>query len=175
MNDGSIDASVPPRRFRNPNFLRAGLEWLLPAALSLLAVVAAPTNTKWLPGVPFAAALILSVYYLASWRRATFTASPGGVVIGGIHSQRHIRWDEIARFEIRDPHKRTPFMLAFAWWIDQAKVVLRDGSSARIRAVEPWHGFTALTYFSIGRHTEADEAVKWLNAECRRHSDSRTT
>jgi Bacterial PH domain len=137
VNDGSIDASVPPRRFRNPNFLRAGLEWLLPAAVFLFVVVAAPATAKWLPAVPFAAALTLSVFYIVSWWRATLAASPEGVVIGGIYGQRHIRWDEIARFEIRDPHKRTPFMLSFAWWIDQAKVVLRDGRSARIRAVEP--------------------------------------
>jgi hypothetical protein len=119
--------------------------------------------------------LTLSVYYLVSWRRATLTASPEGVVVGGIYGQWHIRWDEIARFEIRDPHKRTPFVLSFAWWIDEAQVVLRDGRSVRIRAVEPWHGFTALTYFTIRRHTEADEAVKWLNEARASHGDSHTS
>jgi hypothetical protein len=116
----------------------------------------------------------LSAHYLLSWRRATLTASADGVVIGGIYRRRYLRWDQIARFEIREPHKRTPFMLAFAWWIDQAKVVLRDGSSARIRAIEPWHGFTDVTYFSIRKHTDADETVKWLNAERTRRSDSHT-
>ena len=173
MNDGSNDASAPSRRFRNPNFLRAGLEWLFPTAVFLFAVVAAPAATKWLPLVPFAAALIVSVFYLVSWWRATLTATPDGVVIGGIYGQRSIRWDEVARFEIREPHKRTPFMLAFAWWIDQAKVVLSDGRSARIRAVEPWHGFTALTYLTIQRHTEADETVKWLNEIRASHGSSR--
>jgi hypothetical protein len=58
-------------------------------------------------------------------------------------------------------------MLAFAWWIDQAKVVLKNGSSLRLRAIEPWHGFTALTYFSIQRVTDADRTVEALNARLR--------
>jgi hypothetical protein len=75
---------------------------------------------------------------------------------------RTLVWDDIQRFEIRSPTLRTPFMLAFRWWADQAHVVLRDGTKHRIRAIEPWHGFTVLTYFSISSWTKADMNVETL-------------
>jgi len=89
--------------------------------------------------------------------------SEDGLTLGGVRRSRQLGWDDIARFEILDPGGRTPFMLAFAPWRDQAQAVLHDGTRVRLRAIEPWHGFTALTYFAIQRGSKADQTVESLN------------
>jgi hypothetical protein len=94
------------------------------------------------------------------------------LTLGGVRRSRHIGWDDISRFQIRDPQRRTPFMLAFAPWRDQAQAVLLDGTPVRLRAIEPWHGFTALTYFPVGRVTNADRTVESLNAVLARRNSA---
>ena len=106
----------------------------------------------------------LSVYYLLARQRVDLVVSQEGLSLGGVRRSRQIGWDEVARFQILDPRRRTPFMLAFAPWRDQAQAVLLDGSTVRLRAIEPWHGFTALTYLAVQRVTDADRTVESLNA-----------
>jgi len=62
------------------------------------------------------------------------------LTLGGVRRSQRIGWNDISRFQIRDPQRRTPF-----------------------RAIEPWHGFTALTYFAVGRVSNADRTVESLN------------
>ncbi len=152
-----------PRRLHNSNFLRAVFEWAIVAAFFWVATVSAADQTKWLPAALAAAATFVVVVYAISWAWADLLVSEDGVRVGGVFRRRSLRWDEIGSFAIREPWKRTPFMLSFAWWIDQARVTLVDGSRIRVRAVEPWHGFTVWTFVAIQRRTAADETVSWLN------------
>jgi hypothetical protein len=148
---------------RNTNLLRAGLTFLLFGGPLL--VVAAVSSVD--PGgIVWALALILvgvGALYLASWRRVTLDVLRDGVRLGGVVRARVVRWADIGRFDIRGPGQRTPFMVAFIPWADEARIVLRNGSVRRIRPVQPWHGFTALTYASIRGGTSSDDVVAELN------------
>ena len=86
------------------------------------------------------------------------------MTLGGIRRPRHISWDEIAKFQILDPQWRTPFIFAMTPWRDQAQAVLLDGRIVRLRAIEPWHGFTALSLLAARRGTNADRTVESLNS-----------
>jgi len=149
--------------FRNSNFLKAAVGWSVLAAVALGAYIASGLPAG-LTGIGIVTVLFgLASYYLASWSRRTLRVLPDRVVIGHVFSEREVPWSRVQRFTIREPSRRTPFMLAFHWWADEAKVTLTDGSVLRVAGVEPWHGFTALSYFTIARRTAADRTVDWLN------------
>jgi hypothetical protein len=153
-----------PARFRNANFARASFDWAIPAVLFLVPLLFVPLAYKWFFGAVFVVTAALSVYYFAARQRVDLVISEDGLKLGGIRRSRQIDWDDIARFVIRSPQRRTPLMLAFAPWRDQAQVVLLDGTTVRLRAIEPWHGFTAMTYLGVQRVTNADRTVESLNA-----------
>src|SRR5207245_2917548 len=123
-----------------------------------------PLAYKWFVGILFGFFGSLSVYYFLAARRVDLVVSDEGLVLGGVLRARSLAWDEITRFEILDPSRRTPFRYAFAPWVDQARAVLHDGHAVRLRAVEPWHGFTVLSYIAALRYTAADRTVDALNA-----------
>jgi hypothetical protein len=163
-----------PTRFQNPNFARASFEWAVPAALFLFPLLFVPFAYKWFFGPVFLVTAGLSVYYFVARQRVDLVVSEDGLMLGGVRRHRRITWDEVARFEILDPRRRTPFMLAFAPWRDQAQAVVLDGRRVRLRAIEPWHGFTALTYLAVQRVNDADRTVESLNEILtRRHSANR--
>ena len=160
-----------PATFRNPNFLQAGIGWSIPAVVALVAAAGA--------GLPSGTAVAIVVvlgglvaYYFASWFRRTLRVFPDRIVIGHVFSHRDVPWDHVGEFAIREPPRRTPIMLAFHWWADEAEVTLTDGSVLRLAGLEPRHGITALSLFSIVRRTAADEAVEWLNDLRRRSAPS---
>jgi hypothetical protein len=156
--DGRLPAS-----FRNPNFARAGAEWFVLAGLLLAATLAVNSAYRWIAAALCVGSAMASAFYFLSWRHADLEVTREGVAVGGVFRQHSLTWGQIVRFEIREPARRTLFMLAFHWWADQATVRLVDGSRLRVRALEPWHGFTAISYFAITRHTKSDEAVDRLN------------
>lgn len=167
-----------PQQFRNWNFLRTGLVWLFLMALVLWATRAARDGSQWLGVVLVAGTAIVGACYVLSWWLADLVVFDRGVRVGHLLGTRFVSWEQVDRFEIRDPQRRTPFMLAFYWWADRARLRLRDGTTLRLRAIEPWHGFTGLTYLSISGPTDADEAVAWLNevvAETLKHTDDVST
>jgi len=161
-----------PTRFRNPNFARASFDWAIPALLFLVPLLFVPLAYKWFFGAVFIVTSALSVYYFVARQRVDLVVAEEGLTIGGVRRTRQIAWDDVARFQIRDPRRRTPFMLSFAPWRDQAQAVLRDGTSVRLRAIEPWHGFPALTYVGVRRVSNADRTVESLNAVLARRSSA---
>ena len=158
-----------PARVQNRTFAKLGVQGTVVTTVLLLTLI--PVHGYFLLfdtllGLASAAA---TVFYIASWHQADLRVSHTGVMIGGIFNRRAIPWRAIERFEIRGPVRRTPLVLAFRWWTDQAVVVLTGGSTVRVRALEPWHGFTALSYITTPAPPKPDETIDWLN-ELRRQS-----
>jgi Bacterial PH domain len=87
--------------------------------------------------------------HVASWYRVVIEAREGGVRVRNLFRDGFIAWDEIDRFSIKAPARRTPLHLAFSPSADVARVRRLDGTSRRIRALKPWHGFTTLVYFDL--------------------------
>ena len=160
-----------PATFRNPNFLKAGIGWSVATLVALAVFVASgfPTGLTAITTVVVLCAL--SAYYVMSWFRRTLRVVPDGIVIGHWWSREDVPWARVGHFAIREPSRRTPFMLAFHWWADQAQITLTDGSVRRIAGVEPRHG-TIGGYFRSMRRSAADEAVDWLNGLARRSTTS---
>lgn len=157
-----MDPTIPAT-IRNANFLKNGLVWLGLAAIALIANVASAFSAGWVGLVLLVIPAVVATACLALWRTYELAISKHGVRIGRPLKDLVLGWPDILRFEIREPARRTPFMLNFRPWADQARVVLADGTTHRVRAVQPWHGFTALTFFSITGPTAADAVVDTLN------------
>jgi hypothetical protein len=145
---------------RNPNLANPAIAWLAIAGVVLIVGRTALPVLGWAIVALFVGAGAIP---LVSWRRVTVRCEDSGITVSGITRSRFVPWRAIDHFEIRPPHRRTPFMLSFTWWLDQAAVVLRDGERIRLRAIQPRHGWTVLTYFRIIRRTPADEIVDRLN------------
>jgi hypothetical protein len=151
---------------RNPNFLKLGITMTAVAGAATLVVV--ESGLGW-PGIVFLGVVVAgALFYLASWWRCTLRVTSHGVVVGRMGRPLSFRWEDIQAFDIRAPEQRTPFMLFCHWWTDQGRALLRDGSCERIRAIEPWHGLTFLTYFSLSSVTSSDELIERLNILARR-------
>lgn len=111
--------------------------------------------------VVFAAA---ALYYAASWAKASLRVEQDLLIVGDVFVTRRFVWDQVASCSILPPAGRTPFLLTFWAWRDQARVHLEDGRSYRIRGIQPRHGFTVVTYFTVNRLGPADRTVDALNA-----------
>lgn len=157
-----VDFEVPVT-FRNWNFGKSTLMFALLAGLLAWMNVVSSWRLEWLGIGLLVAAVVGTLYFAASWWWATLSVDHDRVRVGGVVRRVTCEWGEIERFTIMRPDDRSPFMLAFWWWRDQARLVVRDGSSRRVRAIEPRHGFTVLTYVQIKDETDADQKVAWLN------------
>jgi hypothetical protein len=111
---------------------------------------------------------VCALVQAASWWMVTLRLEWDTIVVGGLFVRRRLRWCEIESFSIRAPHNRTRFMLTFRWWGDQARLRRTSGGSLRIRAIQPRHGFTGLTYYRVRGDTHADRIVAALNELLRR-------
>ena len=89
------------------------------------------------------------MYFATCWLRTVLYVDFDGVRLRDLTKQTWIGWDDIEAFSINDPADRTPFMLNFWPWRDQAQLLLTSGESMRVRAIEPRHGFTVLTLVMI--------------------------
>jgi hypothetical protein len=163
MSGASNRGAVLPARYTNTNFKRDAAPWFVLALLFLVPLVFAPIDAKWLPGVPFLITTSRAAYCMLAARRVDVVVTVDGITLHGVFRSRHVPWDQIERFEIREPWRRTPFMLTFRPWVDQARVRLVGGSSRRIRAIQPRHGLTSATYFSIQHYGDADGTIDALN------------
>jgi hypothetical protein len=152
-----------PATFRNRNFAKNA------AALAALALFFLWLNdaSSWrLEGFGVALVVVpggLAVFEGVSWWLARLRVEWDVVSVGGVFVRRRLRWQGIESFSIMEPADRTPFMLNFGCWRDQARVNLTDGSSHRVRAVQPFHGFTVVTFFAVSGETDADRVVDALN------------
>jgi hypothetical protein len=166
---------LPLRRpLRNANLSKIGVLSLAVGAFLLVANVLSGFGLGWFGIGLLSVFALVGAVYMASWWRATVEVEDDGIRVGGLMRDRFVPWNEIDCFEIRAPHCRTPFMLAFGWWLDQAVARLSDGSVLKLRAIQPWHGFTVLTYFSVSSWTDADDVVETLNRLCQEGRDRDT-
>jgi hypothetical protein len=161
---GQKGVSVPlPARFRNANSTRACFQWSILALLFLVPLLFVPLVYKWFFGALFVVTGAFSVYYFVARQHVDLVVSEDGLTLGGVRRSRQIGWGEIAKFQIwirsvelrscsRSPHGGI-----------RGQAVLLDGSTIRLRAIEPWHGFTALTYLAVRRLTSADRTVQSLD------------
>jgi hypothetical protein len=168
----SISALIPPplpARIRNPNFAFDTALWLVATGILLVVTITIDPTLRWVAALLLLAGATATAFYYLSWRRADLLVSRGGVELGGMFRRHSFTWVKIDHFAIREPSRRTPLMLTFRPWADQAELTLVAGSTLRVRALQPWHGVTAFIYFTISRPTKQDHIVKWLN-ELRRTS-----
>jgi hypothetical protein len=160
-----------PARVQNRTFAKLGAQGVVVSTVLLLTLIPVHGYFLLFDALLGLTSAAVTVFFIASWHQADLRVSHTGVMIGGIFNRRAIPWRSIERFEIRGPVRRTPLVLAFRWWTDQALVVLIGGSTLRVRALEPWHGFTALSYITTPRKSLPDETIDWLN-EIRQQSVS---
>ncbi len=153
-----------PQRIRNRN-----LRWvtILASAIALFFLWLDLVSSFGL-GVVLGLALFVvpatvAIVYFISWKYDVLEVRRDGISIEGFRGSRSIPWSEIDRFEIRGSARRSLMMLTFRPWADQAKVVLGNGSVVRIRAVQPWRGFTMFGKIAVGSRTHTDDVVAWLN------------
>jgi len=153
-----------PQTFRNRNLLIDG--WIC-GALAVLAIIANAASRFGL-GVVLGLVLIaiplaFAVVYFVRWKRDLLVVTTEGISIGGVGKSAWVPWSAIDHFSIREPGARTMVMLNLSPWADQAQVHMCDGSWRWISAVQPYHGFTVLSFFALGSNTKADEVIDWLN------------
>jgi hypothetical protein len=126
------------RTVRNGNYPRTGCAVALLAIAALWINLVSSWGLEWL-GV--AVQVILTAWAVALfvlWRRATLQVDDASVQVGGFMHTTVIPWAEVSSFCIRDPEDRTLFVWVFAPRKTQGRLILRDGTSLRIRAIEPW-------------------------------------
>jgi hypothetical protein len=106
--------------------------------------------------------VVLTVWAIALfvlWRRATLRVDSELVRVGGPVREQEVPWSDVSSFSIRDPVERT----LFVWMLRPAQTYgrlnLRDGSSIRLRAVQPWPG-----NWTYDRPEGADRLIDALNA-----------
>jgi hypothetical protein len=168
--ESAFDLEVPTT-IRNWNFAKNSLVVAVLAVGTLWADVRSHWGLGWF-GVSLLAIFgVSAVSFGVLWWRASLRIEFDAVRVGGPIVTRRVAWDGIERFSIMAPSERTPFLLAFWPWRDQAHVALRDGASHRVWALQPRHGFTALTYYRIRARTDADRTVDWLNRFARTRSN----
>jgi hypothetical protein len=159
---GPADFELPVT-FRNWNFAKSAVVYAVLSGALLWLNLVSSWGLEWLGIALLAATIASTVYFAASWFMAVLYVDFDGVRLGDLTKRTCIGWDDIEAFSIMDPAGRTPFMLNFWPWRDQAHLVLTSGESMRVRAIEPRHGFTVLTLVMIRGVTGADQTVEWLN------------
>jgi hypothetical protein len=152
-----------PVTFRNWNFAKSAVAYAVLALLLLWLNSVSAWGLEWLGIGLLGVAVAAMLFFAASWLLATLRVEFDSIRVGGLTTRSRFAWDEIESFSIMRPEDRTPFMLNFWPWRDQARLVLRNGDSRRVRAIEPRHGFTAVTIFRVQGQTDADQKVEWLN------------
>jgi hypothetical protein len=152
-----------PTTFRNWNFAKSTVAYAAISAALLCLNVVSSWRLAWLGIGLLTVAAAAALFFAASWFLAVLRVEFDHVRLGGLTKRCDIPWDAIEDFSIMDPGDRTPFMINFWPWRDQAHVLLRSGESRRVRAIEPRHGFTVLTYAMVRGDTDADQKVDWLN------------
>jgi hypothetical protein len=105
-----------------------------------------------------------ALFYAVSWAKASLRVEHSHLSVGGVTKTRQFVWDQVGSISILPPVRRTPFLLTFCPWRDQALVELKDGRSYRIRGVQPRHRFTVMTYFTVDQLGPADTTVDSLDA-----------
>jgi hypothetical protein len=171
MNNGRIRIQYlrPPQRFRNSHFLEPALLWFLPALVGAVITVASPDG-RLIGLLLFLVSAALTAYFVLSWRRVDLRVASDHIEIGGLLQSHSLSWNDIRRFEILPPPRRRPFLVMFRPWTLQAHVTLRDGSTRRVRAIDPRGVFTPLTWFGMIAPGQADAVVEWLNQLVEAHS-----
>lgn len=145
---------------RNRNFLKKSVYYLTLAVAMLALNIVSSFGLRWLGVVALVWFLAVSAWSFVRWRCTTLELGLDGIWIGGVFRSSLVPWGNISDFQIREPARRTPLMVSLYWWADQARVVLRDGTKRRLRAVQPYHGQMTISYFA---ETDADRIVADLN------------
>jgi hypothetical protein len=146
---------------RNANLLAGAICWSVVGLLWVLVDVVSSLGLGALGVALPIVSLGFASFWLVSWGRATLKVDREGVTITDIGSERRFTWVEIARFEILDWSHRTRLRVRFFFpRADQARVILKDGSGVRIRAVQPYHTWAIYTMW---RSSNADRVVGRLN------------
>jgi hypothetical protein len=159
---GPADFELPVT-FRNWNFAKSAIAFAILSGALLWLNLVSSWSLEWLGIGLQAATIAATVYFATSWLTAVLHVDFDGVRLRDLTKRTWIGWDDIEAFSIIDPADRTPFMLNFWPWRDQAQLLLTSGESKRVRAIEPRHGFTVLTLLMIRGVTGADQTVEWLN------------
>jgi hypothetical protein len=153
-----------PRRIRNRN-----LKWVaIRASAFALFFLWLDLVSGFGLGVVLGLVLFLvpaatAVAYFVSWKSDVLEVRIDGISIEGFRTKRSLLWSDIDRFTICEPAHRSLMMLTFRSWADQAAVVLCDGSTIKLRAVQPWHGFTIIGNVAVGSTTDIDHLIGRLN------------
>jgi hypothetical protein len=158
-----------PVTFRNWNFAKNAVVYAVCSGALLWLNVVSSWGLQWLGIGLLAAAAASTAFFTASWYVAVLRVDCDHVYLGGLTKRMRIAWDDIDAFSIMAPADRTPFMIVFGPWRGQAHLLLRNGQSHRVRAVEPRYGFTSLTFVNVREVTDADRKVQWLNRFARTH------
>jgi hypothetical protein len=126
------------KTIRNGNYLRTGCIATALAIAMLWLNIVSSWGLEWL-GVALQVVLTgWAILALTLWRRATLRVDEEAVRVGGLRRERVVPFAEVASLSIRAPVERTLLVWMFARWKTQARLDLQDGSSLRIRAIQPW-------------------------------------
>lgn len=160
----SVDLGEP---IRNPNFLKLGITWLVVGIAAVGLNVVSSFRLEEV-GVLFAGGpLLLGAFELMKWRRTYLIVESSGITSHRIAQTLACAWEEIDGLDLLGPGERSPFMLNFAWWADRASLRLVAGTRHPVPAIQPYHGFTSLTFLKLRQWTSADELVDQLNRTVR--------
>jgi hypothetical protein len=151
------------------HFLEPALISFLLALVGAVITVASPDG-RLIGLLLFVVSASLTAYFVLSWRRVDLQVTSDHIEIGGVFQSRSLSWNDIRRFDILPPARRRPFLVTFRPWKLQAHVTLRDGSTRRVRAIDPRGIFTPLTWFGMIAPGHADEVVEWLDQLVEAHS-----
>jgi hypothetical protein len=158
-----VDLDVPVT-FRNWNFAKLAWSYLALSLIMYWVNSRSSYGLGWL-GIGLQVAFVAtSLFYAASWAKASLRVEHDVLCLGGVFKARQFVWDQVGSISIPPPVERTPFLLAFLPWRDQALVELKDDRSYRIRGVQPRHGFTVISYFTVNQRGPADATVDSLDA-----------
>ena len=100
--------------------LHSVLFWLVPAIVGA-AIIVSDSSGRWIGVLLFVVGALASVSYALAWRRVDLHAASDRVEIGGLFHTRVLSWDDIQRFEILAPARRTPFVHVFRPWLLHAR------------------------------------------------------
>ena len=152
---------------RNPNYLKLAVSWFFIGAAALAVNLQSSFHLEELGWFILGAPVLLGAIEAVKWQRVFLSVESSGVTTRRVVRRRAFTWAEIDRFEISAPGDRTPLMLSFAWWADRCSLRLVTGARHSVLAVQPYHGFTILTFLNLRRWTSADAVVDELNRMAR--------
>lgn len=148
---------------RNPNYLKLGISWLVVGAAALAVNIVSSFRLEELGAFILGAPVLFGAVEVVKWQRVFLRADSSGITEQRVARCRSFAWSEIDQFDICEPGQRTPLKLSFAWWADRCSLRLVTGDRHAVPAVQPYHGFTILTFLNLRRWTNADAVVDELN------------